>query len=125
MTLDWTRFCLLARYQVKGEVVRVSFADHERMHRVRVRTEGDAWKLEATVARRGIALEFHEVRLFAWRRNRAVDLVGFRVDEDGRVFAEARLPHEGTTAKEFRAVLDAVAHESDRMEYALTGKDVE
>lgn len=77
------------------------------------------------MARRGVALDVHELRLFVWRRNRGVDLVGFRVDEDGRVFAESRLPQEGTSAKEFRTVLDAVAYESDRMEYALTGEDVE
>jgi hypothetical protein len=51
--------------------------------------------------------------------------VGLSVDERGRVWARARLPTAGTAAKDFRLVLDAVAGEADRLEYALTGQDIE
>jgi hypothetical protein len=41
------------------------------------------------------------------------------------VVGEAWVPKEGLTAEEFQVYVRAVATESDRFEYALTGRDVE
>jgi hypothetical protein len=60
---------------------------------------------------------------WAWRRNRVSHLVGFRVDRQRRVIAEAVMPTETLTSEEFEAYLLAVASEADRMELVLTGRD--
>jgi len=123
MTSDWRRFCQVTRYEIAGEAVVVRLG--ARRHRVRIYDDGDDWRLEATVGKRGVELSMRELRLLAWRRNRAVDLVGFRVDDKQRVLGEAWVPKAGTGAPEFRIVLDAVARESDLLEFGLTGRDVE
>lgn len=64
-------------------------------------------------------------QLDAWQRNRAVKLVGFRVDARGRLVAEARVPKHGLTPDEFRTYVSAVATEADRLELILTGKDIQ
>ena len=124
MTSDWRRFCRTKRYSVDGDVVTVALHDG-RTHQVRVVDEGDEWRFEARVGRRGVTLERAELRLIAWRRNRTTDLVGFRLDARERVCGEARLAREGSDVDEFRLILDTVALESDRFEMMLTGKDIE
>ena len=124
MQADWRRFCQTVKYEVVDNTIRVKLAG-ERYHRVRVTEDGDNWRLEAAVSRRGVKLSPQELKLFAWRRNRAVDLVGFRIDKRQRVLGEAWIPITGTKAPEFRLVLDAVARECDLLEFTLTGRDIE
>jgi hypothetical protein len=66
-----------------------------------------------------------ELPLRVWRHNRAAQLVGFRIDTPGRVYAEGWVAKAGLTAEDFQFVLRRVAAESDRFEFILTGKDVE
>ncbi len=124
MSVDWRRYCQRARYDVVGDHVTVTL-EGGRTHSVSVVDDGDEWVFAALVSRRRVALDDHELRGSVWRRNRGLDLVGLSVDERGRVWARARVPMAGTAAKDFRLVLDAVAGEADRLEYALTGQDVE
>lgn len=60
-----------------------------------------------------------------WRHNRAAQLVSFRIDTRGRVYAEGWIPKAGLTAQEFQLVLRRVAAESDRLEFLLTGRDMD
>ena len=66
-----------------------------------------------------------EATLRAWRHNRAVQLVGFRVDTRGRLVGEAWVPRVGPTQAEFLLYLTHVAAECDQFEYYLTGRDLE
>ncbi|HEU5178897.1 MAG TPA: hypothetical protein VFU24_15710, partial [Burkholderiales bacterium] len=59
--------------------------------------------------------------LRAWRRNRSSQLVGFRVDQRGRLVGEAWVPKAGLSAQEFQVYVRRVAAECDRFEYLLTG----
>ena len=60
-----------------------------------------------------------------WKRNRATQLVGFRIDDRSRLVAEAWVLKIGVTPEEFQLYVRTVAKESDRFEFLLTGRDVE
>ena len=104
--------------------VEVTF--HEgRRHRVTVEEVDEEYRLTALVARRRDVADLHNLPMQIWLRNRGTALVGFRIDQRGAVVGEAWVPKVGLTAEEFQVYVRAVATESDRFEYSLTGKDVE
>lgn len=59
------------------------------------------------------------------QRNRSLDLVGLRIDERDRLVAQAWLPAVAITPEEFAVYVRTVAAEADRLEFWLTGADVE
>ncbi|MEU5950506.1 hypothetical protein ABZ793_33890 [Micromonospora sp. NPDC047465] len=59
----------------------------------------------------------------AWRRNRHSSLVDFRIDQEGRLIAQAWTPKDGLTPAAFQTLVRAVAREADRYEFQLTGSD--
>jgi hypothetical protein len=126
MTTDWRSLCAGPRLEFDGDHVVVTF-DGGRKHRVRVSETADTYELHAIVARAAAIWEQRDrplpVRI--WEHNRAAQLVGFRVDTRGRVCAEGWVAKAGLTAEEFQLVLRRVAAESDRLEFILTGKDIE
>ena len=74
----------------------------------------------------GVTMQFSErVALVAWERNRASSLVGFRVDDRGRLVGESWVPTPGLTRDEFLFYLRSAAAACDLFEYQLTGKDRE
>jgi hypothetical protein len=86
---DWRLLCRGAKdVTVDGDAVAVTFAN-ERRHRVDVRDRDDCYELTGIVARSSIVQGLPDVPLRAWRRNRATQLVGFRVDRRGRLVGEA------------------------------------
>jgi hypothetical protein len=124
VTADWPRLCRAKDLLVDGRYVDVVFAD-QRRHRVSVADEGEAFRLSAVVARQALVRSTPELATRAWRRNRATTLVGFQIDERGRLIGETSVPKLGLTAEEFQLYLRGVAAECDRFEYLLTGRDVE
>jgi hypothetical protein len=54
-----------------------------------------------------------------------MQLVGFRLDQKGRLVGEAWVPKAGLTRDEFLLYAKRVADECDLFEYHLTGKDRE
>lgn len=124
MSPDWRGFCRTSDFSLDGEGIVVSF-QNERRHRVSVVTESGELVVRArvlppsTVARTANLLET------MWLRNRATALVGFRIDKRGWLVGEATLPQAGLTASEFQTYVRAVAAESDRFEFAITGLDRE
>ena len=124
MPTDWRLLCTGARVTVEGEEVVVSF-DNGRSHRVRIVETDTAFEMHAIVARSAAVRDIADLPIRIWRHNRAAQLVGFRIDTRGRVYAEGWVPKAGLTREEFQIVLRRVAAESDRFEFILTGKDVE
>lgn len=124
MAREWTRWCKGQGLRVDGEEIEVRFAD-ERHHRVRVDDEGDELRVVGVVARQSVVAGLRDVAVRAWRRNRSTQLVGFRIDEKGRLVGEARVPKAGLSPEELTIYVRQVATECDRLEYLLTGKDVE
>jgi hypothetical protein len=124
MKTDWRQFCRVSNFTLEGDTIRVLFAEG-RQHVVRVQDEGDAIRLRAVVVRAAAVASLPDATLRTWLRNRAISLVGFRIDERGRMLGEAWVPRAGLTAEEFRVYVHTVAAESDRFEQQLTGLDKE
>ena len=124
MTDNWARLCRAKDLTVDGVNVDVRFGD-ERRHRVTIEDRNEEYLISAIVVRQALAAAIPELPLWSWIRNRATQLVGFRIDQQGRLRAEAWVPKAGLTAEEFQLYVRKVAAESDRFEYLLTGRDIE
>jgi hypothetical protein len=125
MAADWVRFCSRAEdLTVTEPHVDVKFGDGRR-HRVTVKDEGDSYLIGGCVARQAVVTSVPDLPVRAWTRNRATQLVGFRIDRRQRLVGEAWLPKEGITREEFQLYLRRVAFECDRFEYLLSGRDAE
>lgn len=124
MAADWAALCRATDLTVEEDHVCVACGE-ERQHRVSVKDEGEEYLLGAVVVRQLVVSSVPDLPIQAWIRNRATSLVGFRIDRRGRLVAEAWVPKAGLTAEEFQIYVRAVATESDRFEYLLTGRDVE
>ena len=119
-----------AEYEVDGAKVTCWFGPRRsgRRQLVRVREVDDGIRMEATIA---TARTLDSIRMhddpsrWAWRRNKVRHIVGFRVDGQKRLTAEAVAPSAGLTQEEFEIYLRSVAAEADRMELVLTGQDLE
>ena len=123
--IDWRKLCTGAPdVQIEGDAVIVSLS-RGRQHRVDVEAKSDAIELRAVVARRAVVEEQKNPALAAWSRNRACSLVGFRLDERGRLIGESWVPGAGLTADEFLVYVREIAAACDLFEFQLTGKDKE
>ena len=123
--IEWKPFCHGVReIQVDGEAVVVDLG-HGRRHRVDVRATGDAVELSGVVARRAVVEEIENAALASWERNRAASLVGFRLDDRGRLVGEAWMPDAGLCKDEFLFYVRSTAASCDLFEFQLTGKDRE
>jgi hypothetical protein len=123
----WLKALDRRQFEVVGTSVTCWFGERDsgRKHVVRLQIVPDGVRFEATVATaRTLENMDEDPARWAWRRNRASSLVGFRVDGK-RLVAEAVAPAVGLTGAEFLVYLRAVAAEADRMELVLTGRDVQ
>jgi hypothetical protein len=109
---------------VEGDRIEVAIAEG-RHQRIKVSETEDTYELSSIVAHPAAIASIADVSLRAWRRNRAMQLVGFRLDQKGRLVGEAWIPKAGLSRDEFLLYVRRVAAECDLFEYHLTGKDVE
>ena len=123
--IDWRKICAGVRdLQFDGDAVLVTLVGGFQ-HRVEVEPKHDAIELRAIVARRGVVEGLDIPALAMWRRNRASTLVGFRLDNRGRLVGESWVPGAGLTTDEFLVYVRNIAAACDRFEFQLTGKDRE
>ena len=123
MAPEWRSMCG-AHMTVENDDIIVEF-DSGRQHRVRVVEKDDTLELHAMVAKPGAVADVRDLPQRLWLHNRSAQLVSFRRDTRGRVVAHGWLPKAGLTAEEFGLVLRRLAAEADRLEFLLTGRDVE
>ena len=121
---SWRSLCSGSQFELDGDDVVVRF-ENGRSHRARVKECDDVIEIHALVARAAAVNDVADLPLRLWLRNRSTQLVSFRIDSRGRVCAEGWVPKPGLTAEELQYVLHHVAAESDRLEFILTGKDVD
>lgn len=121
---SWLHWCRAKDLSVEGSHIDVQFGDGRR-HRVSVEEQAEAFELTAVVVRRSISESIPELPMRAWLRNRATPLVGFRLDQKGRLLGESWVPKAGLSAGEFQLYVRHLAATCDHFEYALTGKDIE
>ena len=122
---EWARMCQGAEsiaIDEKGVMVELS---NGRRHRILVRDQGDSYEFTAVVARPNALEKINDISLQAWKRNRAAQLVGFRIDSRGRLVGESWVPKTGLDADEFCLYIRRIAAECDHFEYVLTGQDRE
>lgn len=121
----WSQMCRgVSNLKVEGDTIIVAFAD-ERHHQVHVLETDHTLELTAVVARARHLESAGDFPIRAWLRNRATQLVGFRIDKQGRLLGEAWIPKTGLTAEDLIFSVRRIAFECDRFEYHLTGKDQE
>lgn len=122
---DWRHHCQgLADIEIIGDIATVRFKNGRR-HDIRVGEIEDAIVLTGIVVRSSLVQSIPEVDKRAWLRNRASQLVGFRIDQRGRLIGEAWLPKAGMERDEFVLHLRRLAAECDWFELMLTGDDRE
>jgi Putative bacterial sensory transduction regulator len=122
MAQDWKNYCRAPDLIVDGEGVNVRF-DSGRAQRVEIICEDGTYLVRSIVAKRAVVSEHADVAVRAWLRNRQINVVGFRIDDRGRLVGEAKLSRAGLTKEEFQLVLRTVATECDRFEFQLTWSD--
>lgn len=125
ISVDWRVLTRTAGFHVRGDAIEVRF-DDGRSQRVRVEEEEvETIRIWTVAARRADVDRIDHPELYAWLRNRLVDLIDFRVDRDGRIIGEASIATPGLTAEEWALYVRAVARSADRLEYLLSGRDIE
>src|SRR5688572_14261452 len=118
MVVNWVKYCQSSDLFVEPPHIVVKFRD-ERRHRVTVGETNDEYVLSAFVVRQATVASLRELPLHVWVRNRAVSLVGFRIDHRERLVGEAWVPKAGITESEFQLYVRTLAIEADRFEYTL------
>lgn len=124
MAAEWRRLCRAKDLQVDEHHVDVKCSG-ERRQRVVVEDQGEVYMISAFVVRQAVVASLPDLPIQMWLRNRALMLVGFRIDRQHRLVGEAWIPKAGLVAEEFQLYVRMLATECDRFEYVLTGKDVE
>jgi hypothetical protein len=119
---SWIEYARESGFVVRGETIDVTFKN-QRHHVVTVLDMDDIFSFRAVVAAPSIASGIPDIAIRAWLRNRAIPLVGFRIDETRRLIGEAWVPKAGLTKQEFLLYVRSVASECDRFEHQLTGDD--
>jgi hypothetical protein len=122
---DWRSFCRNAKNMRLGTDWVDVLKNDGRKHRIYVADSNDAYLLSGIVVRRSVLNAMHEPFRRVWQRNRAMQLVGFRVNSNEQIVGEALVIKDGLTREEFLLYLRRVAIECDQLEYQLTGKDDE
>jgi len=112
---------------VSGDRVVVSTANGERQQEIRFSREGDHVVLTSIVLGRAAVTRdparWNELTLRTWMRNAESNLVTFAFDDRDRLVARIRHLAEHLDARELELYVRALAAESDRFEYVLTGRD--
>jgi hypothetical protein len=122
---DWRLLSREAGFKVSGTEIALAFSDG-RQHSVTVeeRPDRQGLRLWAIAARPSMLPEEPEgPHVHAWKRNRASDLVGFKIDGRGRLVGEACVPLAGLDLEEWTIYVNTVARACDRVEYLLSGRD--
>jgi hypothetical protein len=100
-----------------------------RHQRVMLGTYDDLYTFRSVAARASLVTandrRWRELALLAWRKNALSELVGFGFDDDHNLIGIIEQPRATLDPEELVTYVQAVARECDRLEYALTGQDVE
>lgn len=123
MGVEWHKLLRGRDFDLGADSVLVRLG--ERSQKLTITDEEDHLVLSAVVARAKVVRQLDDLLLRVWKRNRATQLVGFRIDSRDRLVAESVVVKAGLTAEEFQLYARTVARESDRFEFELTGKNVE
>ena len=125
MTTDWKKWSTAEDLRARDQIIEVTFSDG-RNQKVYVE-EGpgsDSFRLWSVAAPPSVVARFHDPDLYTWERNPGSDLVGFKIDRRGRLIGELHLPLPGLDKSEWQVCVRLLAQRCDRLEFLLTGRDV-
>jgi len=115
-------------WQRSGSTVHVQLWNG-RKQRVTLGTFEDLYTFTSVAARSAFVTEstdrWNDFAVRVWRKNALSELVGFAFDRKHNLIGIIEQPQSSLEPEELFVYIDAVARECDRLEYALTGKDVE
>jgi hypothetical protein len=121
---EWVMLCQADDLTVEEPHIQVRLGESRRQ-KVSVADDPNTYGLSAVVVRQATVLTLPNIIVQAWLRNRSTPLVGFRVDDRGRLVGEAWVPKAGLNPAEFQCYVRTLAIECDRFEYTLTGRDAD
>lgn len=128
MSIEWRQISRDAGFRATGDCEITITLGGGRRHAVKVEPceNRDLVRLWSLAAQGADLRELRTVpSIFAWTRNRHSDLVAFKVDGRGRLIGEVWVPTAGLSADEWTLWVCTLAQACDRMEYMLTGRDVD
>lgn len=120
---DWQRLTREAGLTLVGDTIEVGLHAGRRQQVLVDDAHVAMLRVWSVAARSAMLRPIRDPDVYAWRRNRVSDLVGFKTDTRGRLIGEAWVPTEGLDADEWAVYVRAVACACDRIEYLLTGRD--
>jgi hypothetical protein len=124
MAASWKTLCNNRAFHLDGNGFSVELGE-ARHHRVVVEESEDALLLRSVVMGPADIERANLTATRIWEMNRALTLVGFRIDTRNRLVGEASIPRAGLTANDFQAIALNLAAECDRYEFMFTGRDQE
>ena len=120
---DWKFWCRREKdLNIKGDIAIVTL-HAGRIQHVAVTQRDETYELTSVVAKPATAESIPDIKLWAWRKNRYSQRVGFRFNDKGWLVAMSWTPIAGVTESEFLECLRHVAAEADLFEYQVTGQD--
>ena len=109
--------------------VQVQLRQRGRRHRVRFRRQNGMYLFYAVVVGTDFVTRdvkrWNELAHRVWRRNAIRQIVSFSFDEQDRLIGVITQPAATLDAAELRFHIETLARECDRLEYVLTGENVE
>lgn len=109
--------------------VQVQLRQGDRRHHVRFRREGSMYVFYAIVVGADFVTrdvkKWNELAHRVWRRNAIRQIVSFSFDAQDRLIGVVKQPAATLDAAELRFHIETLARECDRLEYVLTGEDVQ
>lgn len=124
MKTEWVRACRAEKIRLDDGTADVALP-RGRSQRVLLSIDERELTMRSIVARADRLEPGASADELAWRANRGARLATFQTDTRGRIVGYAVLPLLGLEPAEVVFRLKLLAEECDRLEYRLTGRDVE
>ncbi len=116
-------------WERRGRTVQVQLSQGDRRHRVRFQRQDGMYVFYAIVVGADFVTrdlkKWNELAHRVWRRNAIRQIVSFSFDEQDRLIGVIKQPITTLDTVELRFHIETLARECDRLEYVLTGEDVE
>ena len=115
------------RWHRKGHVVTVKLGRTAHEQKIHITSSGDHYVLTSIVlGARAVnkrPKRRRQLALLAWQRNAEHQLVNFAFDRRNRLVGRIQHPTDTLDLEELELYINVLAHECDRFEYLLTGRD--
>ena len=110
----------------KGRKIRISLSRDGRSQNIHLARQGDRYVLSSVIAHTSAVNEDRRSLAYRlWRRNALKDVVTFTIDRRERVVGRIDQPIKSMHDRELKFYLETLARECDRLEYILTGVDMQ